>query len=218
MTALLELRDLTVRYGPSTVLSGLSLTLGEREIVGMAGPSGSGKTTLGLAMLGLGGWNGARVSGSVRWKGQEADASELRRLRGRSIAYLPQEARPALNPYRTCGSQIADTAHDRTMVGTLLEAVGLDTSVAGQYPHRLSGGMCQRVLLAAALASEPELLVADEPTASLDPLNRNRVLELLARLRDERGMAILLISHDTDALDRICDRVVSLTREVMVEC
>lgn len=218
MITLLELRGLTVRYGPSTVLSGLFLTLGEREIVGMAGPSGSGKTTLGLAMLGLAGWNGARVSGSVRWKGQDADASALRRLRGRSIAYLPQEARPALNPYRTCGSQIADAAHDRTTVGALLEAVGLDTSVAGQYPHRLSGGMCQRVLLAAALASEPELLVADEPTASLDPLNRNRVLELLARLRDERGMAILLISHDTDALDRICDRVVSLTREVMVEC
>jgi ABC-type glutathione transport system ATPase component len=151
------------------------------------GPSGVGKTTLGLALVGLASWNGAHVSGAVHWRGQLRDPAGLAQLRGREIGYLPQEARPALNPYRTCGVQMLEgprtgqggrgrpSGPERLRLAELLSAVGLDAGVAPQYPHRLAGGMYQRVLLAASLAGGPSLLVADKPTASLDTLNRNRV-------------------------------------------
>lgn len=219
---LLSLRGLRVVYaGHAPVLDGLDLDVAVGEAVGLVGPSGTGKTTLGLALAGLAGWNGAQVSGEVRWRDELVPARRLADLRGHKIAYLPQEPRAALNPFRSCGNQVGEAVTDRrtrrARVATLLTLVGLDPSMAASFPHRLSGGMCQRVLLAAALAGEPALLVADEPTASLDPLHRRRVLDLLVRLRAELGLAIVLISHDPGAVRSVCgDRVVILGQDTVV--
>lgn len=222
--ALLQVRDLCVAYpegGP--VVRGFDLDVRDGEGVGLVGASGAGKTTIGLVLAGLAGWNRARVDGEVSWRGQVLGAKGLARLRGREIAYLPQEPRAALNPFRTCGSQVREALRpgpprplrrrrrdDRQRVARLLERVGLSADVAGAPPHRLSGGMCQRVLLAAALAGEPALLVADEPTASLDTVNRRRVLDLLVGLRNDLRLALVLVSHDRRAVDDVCDRVVDL--------
>lgn len=223
MTPLLQLRGLTVRYADQPpVLRDFDLTVGEGELIGVTGPSGVGKTTLGLAMVGLASWNGAHVSGTFRWRGQICPPAGLATLRGGDIGYLPQESRPALNPYRSCRSQVleglraAQGGHgrpsrlERDRLAELFCAVGLTSDVARQFPHRLSGGMCQRVLLAAALAGRPSLLVADEPTASLDTLNRRRVLSLLAALRRDTGVAVLLITHDRRSVAEVCDRGISL--------
>lgn len=216
---LLRVRGLTIawptRIAPLVVVESADFDVGPGEAVGLVGPSGSGKTTLALAVLGLAGWCGARAEGGISWRGRAVGPSELARLRGREIAYVPQEPRAALDPYMTCGAQIAEGlrvggaegADARARVRGLLAEVGLDPSVADQYPHRLSGGMCQRVLLAAALAGDPALLVADEPTASLDALTRARVLALLDGVRRRRGLAILFISHDRRAVAALCDRV-----------
>lgn len=219
--SLLSVRGLRVAYpGHAPVLDGLDFDVAAGEAVGLVGPSGTGKTTVGLALAGLAGWNGAEVSGELRWRGELLPARRLAHLRGHEIAYLPQEPRAALNPFRSCGSQVGEAVPDkrrrRARVTALLGLVGLDPSVAGSFPHRLSGGMCQRVLLAAALAGEPALLVADEPTASLDPLHRRRVLDLLIRLRGELELATVLISHDARAVRSVCgERVITLGRDTV---
>jgi ABC-type glutathione transport system ATPase component len=226
--SLVEARGLSLAWptprGAVCVLDRADLSIGVGEAVGLVGPSGSGKTTLGLALLGLATRCGARVGGELRWRREVVGPPQLARLRGRAIGYVPQEPRAALDPYMTCGAQIAEALGAAGVVGTaarervaaLLAEVGLDPAVAGTYPHRLSGGMCQRVLVAAALAGDPLLVVADEPTASLDALTRARVLALLDDVRRARGLALLLISHDRRAVDALCDRVLEISDRALV--
>lgn len=214
MTALVELAALRVRHPGAPVPPGVDLTVAEGESVGLTGPSGIGKTSTALAVLGLARRTGAAVTGQIRWRGLPAGDRELARLRGRSIGWVPQEPASALNPYRRCGSQLAETlpraGRTRAAVRGLLALVGLDAAAARAYPHELSGGMCQRVLIAAALAPRPSLLLADEPTASLDALTRREILDLLAGVRERDGTALLVVSHDRLALERLCDRTVAL--------
>lgn len=208
---LLEARGLRVAYrGAAPLLDGADLAVAPGEALGLVAPSGAGKSTLGTVLLGLADEVGAEVTGDIRWRGAPA---RLAALRGRGIGLVLQEPRAALNPYRTVGAQVAEVVGGRgraARVATLLAEVGLDPEVARAHPHRLSGGMCQRACIAAALAGGPDLLVADEPTTNLDADARDGVLGLLAELRSRRGLALLLIAHDPDVVARACDRAVTI--------
>ncbi|MER8157874.1 dipeptide ABC transporter ATP-binding protein [Streptomyces sp. NPDC094472] len=200
------------------------------ETVGLVGESGSGKSATGLAVLGLHGPR-ARITGSIRLDGQElvgAAERTLRGLRGRRVSMVFQDALDALNPYRTVGAQIAEAYrlhHDvkrceaRTRAVELLERVGIDRPErrAKEYPHQFSGGMRQRVMIATALVNEPELVIADEPTTALDATVQAQVLELLAELQREMGMAVVLVTHDFGVVGKMCSRVVVMYRGRVVE-
>ncbi|WP_262700296.1 MULTISPECIES: dipeptide ABC transporter ATP-binding protein [Streptomyces] len=200
------------------------------ETVGLVGESGSGKSATGLAVLGLHGPR-ARITGSIRLGGQElvgAGERTLRGLRGRRVSMVFQDALDALNPYRAVGAQIAEAYrlhHDvkrseaRTRAVELLERVGIDRPErrAKEYPHQFSGGMRQRVMIAAALVNEPELVIADEPTTALDATVQAQVLELLAELQRAMGMAVVLVSHDFGVIGRMCSRLVVMYRGRVVE-
>jgi len=199
----------------------MSLTVAAEECLGILGESGSGKSTFPKAALGL--VPEAAVDGSIRVG--DVDVSSLdedgwREVRWRRIA-LSFQSTASLNPVLRVGPQIAeplrvhlrldrDTADRRT--GQLLADVGLGSWAAARYPGELSGGQRRLVLLAMALACEPDVAVLDEPTASLDARTRNGVLELLCRLRQERGTALVVMSHDADALEAVADRVAVLYR------
>ncbi|MFE2025682.1 dipeptide ABC transporter ATP-binding protein [Streptomyces hygroscopicus] len=200
------------------------------ETVGLVGESGSGKSATGLAVLGLHGPR-ARITGSIRLDGRElvgAGERALRGVRGRRVSMVFQDALDALNPYRTVGAQIAEAYrlhHDvkrseaRTRAVELLERVGIDRPErrAKEYPHQFSGGMRQRVMIAAALVNEPELVIADEPTTALDATVQAQVLELLAELQREMGMAVVLVTHDFGVVGQMCSRVVVMYRGRVVE-
>jgi len=221
---LLEVRDLVVEVpiGGSFVpaVDGVSFDLAAGEALAVVGESGCGKTLAGRALLGLAP-EGARVRGSVRIRGRELSgaAEEVwRHVRGSEIALVFQEPGAAFDPVATIGSQIVEAvrAHRpvprreaEDMARERLREVGYPDPGRGmrEYAHRLSGGMKQRAFLAAALASDPAILVADEPTTALDATVAAQVLELLDRLREERGLALLLISHDLGAVARHAGRV-----------
>ncbi|MFE1974843.1 dipeptide ABC transporter ATP-binding protein [Streptomyces hygroscopicus] len=200
------------------------------ETVGLVGESGSGKSATGLAVLGLHGPR-ARITGSIRLDGRElvgAGERTLRGVRGRRVSMVFQDALDALNPYRTVGAQIAEAYrlhHDvkrseaRTRAVELLQRVGIDRPErrAKEYPHQFSGGMRQRVMIAAALVNEPELVIADEPTTALDATVQAQVLELLAELQREMGMAVVLVTHDFGVVGQMCSRVVVMYRGRVVE-
>ncbi|MEU8475231.1 ABC transporter ATP-binding protein [Streptomyces hygroscopicus] len=200
------------------------------ETVGLVGESGSGKSATGLAVLGLHGPR-ARITGSIRLDGRElvgAGERTLRGMRGRRVSMVFQDALDALNPYRTVGAQIAEAYrlhHDvkrseaRTRAVELLQRVGIDRPErrAKEYPHQFSGGMRQRVMIAAALVNEPELVIADEPTTALDATVQAQVLELLAELQREMGMAVVLVTHDFGVVGQMCSRVVVMYRGRVVE-
>jgi peptide/nickel transport system ATP-binding protein len=202
-------------------VDGVSFELAAGEAVALVGESGCGKTLLGRALAGLAPER-ARVSGSIRLRGRELNGSgeeEWRRVRGDEIALVFQEPAAAFDPVATVGSQIVEAvrAHanlDRKTARALarerLREVGFPDPDRGmdEYPHRLSGGMRQRAFLAMALASDPAILVADEPTTALDATVAAQVLELLDRLRRERALAVLLISHDLGVVARHSDRVI----------
>ncbi|RMH17838.1 MAG: ABC transporter ATP-binding protein [Acidobacteria bacterium] len=216
-TPLLEVSGLSVAYdgaaGRVLALDRLSLALAPGEIVGLLGESGCGKTTLARAILGLLPAAGRRLEGTVRFRGRAVESlprAAMRRLRGAEIALVAQEPALALHPMRRVGSQIAEVlrAHRpwswrrcRREAAARLAEVGLEPgSIAGAYPHQLSGGQRQRVAVAQALACRPALVVADEPTASLDVASARRVLALLRRLCGEHHSALLLISHQPEVL------------------
>ncbi|MFE9063907.1 dipeptide ABC transporter ATP-binding protein [Streptomyces violaceusniger] len=229
---LLEVSGLSVAFPDAGVeaVREVSWQVRPGETVGLVGESGSGKSATGLAVLGLHGPR-TRITGSIRLDGQElvgAGERTLRGLRGRRVSMVFQDALDALNPYRTVGAQIAEAYrlhHDvkrsqaRTRAVELLERVGIDRPErrAGEYPHQFSGGMRQRVMIAAALVNEPELVIADEPTTALDATVQAQVLELLAELRREMGMAVVLITHDFGVVGQMCSRVVVMYRGRVVE-
>jgi len=231
---LLEVEDLTVALptacGPRAAVDGVSLAIGRGEGVALVGESGSGKTQLARALVGLSP-DGARVSGRVRFMGRDLAAlsdSSWAAVRGPGIAMVFQEPAAALDPVRTIGEHLAEAIrlHRRATAGEVRRA-SIEALAAASfpdpepaldaYPHRLSGGLQQRACLAIALAPSPRLLLADEPTASLDATVALEILTLLDRLRAERGLAVLLITHDLGIAARHGDRVLVLYAGRIVE-
>jgi oligopeptide/dipeptide ABC transporter ATP-binding protein len=227
MTPLLEVTDLSVSFrrdsgAPLVAVDGVSFTVSAGEVVALVGESGCGKTLTGLALPGLlpPGADLAKAT-QIRFKGTDLvplSDGELRAYRGRRIAMIFQDPLTSLNPVMRVGAQIAEAirAHrqvDRSAARqraiALLGEVGIadPEQRVDSYPHQLSGGMRQRVMIAMALAGEPELLVADEPTTALDVTVQAQILELLDRLRTSRRMAVLLITHDLGIVAGRADRV-----------
>ena len=232
--AALQVRGLRVSFqGDSRtaeVLRGIDLELAPGEVVGLLGESGCGKSTLALAILRVLASN-ASVEGSVEFAGTELlrlTEREMRRIRGAGIALIFQEPGLALNPVLKIGAQFseilrahtdADGRSRRKLATALLQQVELsDTErILDAYPHELSGGQAQRVLIAQALAGSPKLLLADEPTASLDSTTQAGILALLARLRRERGLGLLFITHNPALLPGFADRVLVMSDGRIVE-
>ncbi|HWT14729.1 MAG TPA: ABC transporter ATP-binding protein [Patescibacteria group bacterium] len=221
--ALLSIRALSVRYrSGGGVLHDIGFDLARGECLAVLGESGSGKSTLARTLLGLLP-AGAQSQGRVQFDGVPVDAAGQERLRGRRIAMVFQDAAASLHPLRRVGVQIAEAlrrAASTRSVAEALREVGLDAAatLATRHPHELSGGQRQRVMIALALASSPQLLIADECTSALDPLAARGILDLLVRLRSERGLALLFISHDLHAVRRIADRVLLLHRGRVDTC
>ncbi len=223
---LFQVRDLDVAYAGVPVLRGVDLHLSEGELLGLVGVSGAGKTTLVQTVLGL--LPKAEIRGGAVWfAGKELlrMPERLRRpQRGKEIAWVSQAAMQSLNPVRSIGSQLREVARmdgDRQRVEArisgALEQVGLAVELKRAYPHQLSGGMRQRVVIAMVLCRQPRVLLADEPTSGLDSDRATEILELLTRLCRERQMALLLISHDLALLERHCDRLAILDGGRIVE-
>jgi oligopeptide/dipeptide ABC transporter ATP-binding protein len=232
--SVLALEHLSVAYpspdGPVSAVSDVSLQVGDGEVVGLVGESGCGKSTLALAIMGLLP-AGARVDGTIAFQGRDLASlseEEHRRLRGDRVAMIFQDPLSALDPAFAVGTQVAETirAHRdvsrsaaRARAAELLAEVGIPEAAkrAGDPPHRFSGGMRQRVVIAAALANDPALLIADEPTTALDTTIQAQILALLADLRVRHDMATLLITHDLGVVAQVCDRVGVLYAGQLVE-
>ena len=213
-SALLEVSGLRTafptRAGIAYAVAGVSFDLAPGECLGLVGESGSGKSMTCRSLLGLVPRPGAIVDGSIRWRGEElvgADERRLRRIRGGEIGMIFQDPASALNPVYTIGSQIVETIVTHTSRGRtaarrdvidLLGSVGIPSprERSRAYPHELSGGMRQRAMIALAIACHPLLILADEPTTNLDVTIQDQILHLLADLRAEREMAMILVSHD----------------------
>src|SRR5215469_2117749 len=222
---LLEVRGLSVDYGigPSAVhaVTGADLTLHRGEVVGLAGESGSGKSTLAYAVTRLLRPPGVIVGGSVRMHldpGSTQDllaagATELRGLRWNHLAVVMQSAMHALKAHRPD----LDRAARRARAGELLEQVGIPADRLGSYPHELSGGMRQRVMIAMAIALDPQILIMDEPTTALDVVTQREILEELMSLRERLGFAILFITHDLSLLIEIADTIAVMYAGRLVE-
>jgi peptide/nickel transport system ATP-binding protein len=230
MAPLLEFRDTTVRYatsrGPVPAVRGVDLTLDAGQTLGIAGESGSGKSTLALAVLRLLPRT-ATVGGQILLDGNDVAAmswGELRAVRWAGASVVFQGAMHALNPVRRVADQIAEPIllHSSTRdvdarVRRLLDRVGLPARRARAYPHELSGGQRQRVMIAMALACDPRLVIADEPTTALDVMVQAQVLDLLAELVDERDVGLIMISHDLSVLARTCQRLAVMYAGRIVE-
>jgi len=213
------------------ILDGVSFELRAGQTLGIIGESGAGKSMLGLALLGLIRVEGAAVRGKVCLHGKPLDLvseRDMRGVRGRRIGMILQDPMASLNPVRTIGSQLVETLRFHFRMSAklagqkarhALEEVGIADAARRleEYPHQFSGGMRQRVAIALALAAEPELLIADEPTTALDASTRLQILELLYRLRRARNMAILIISHDMSVIQQWSDHVLVLRRGKQME-
>jgi oligopeptide/dipeptide ABC transporter ATP-binding protein len=226
--ALLSIRDLRVGFGRESdtveAVRGVSLDLRRGEACGLVGESGSGKSSLASALMNLLPSGGRILSGSIVFADRELtalDERSWREIRGRRIAMVFQEAATALNPLITVGGHLKESLHlsagtrgreARRRALALVQEVGLSDPERRlrQYPHELSGGMRQRVLIALALAGNPDLLIADEPTTALDVTVQAQILELLRARQRERGMTLLLISHSLPVVSSVVDRVVVL--------
>jgi len=222
LTAILDVRGLHVWFDLGRgrelhAVRGIDIELGRGERMGLVGESGCGKTTAILAMMGLLPPS-ASVAGEVRIGGEDllaANEQRLREHRWKDIAMVFQGAMNAFNPVRSIGRQIAEPMElhgiargrdARTRVGELLELVGIAAGRADRYPHEFSGGMRQRAAIAMALACEPQVLLADEPTTALDVMVQAQILELLVRLTDELGLALVLVTHDLPLVAQTCPR------------
>ncbi|MBY0411137.1 MAG: ATP-binding cassette domain-containing protein, partial [Burkholderiaceae bacterium] len=227
---LLEVRDLRVRFGAKEVVRGVSFTLAAGEKLALVGESGSGKTITALSLLRLAG--DAVITGQAHIQGRgdllALTEQQMRGVRGDDIAMVFQEPMTALNPLMTIGLQIAEIlemkkglkgAQCALAAIALLAKTGIPEPErrANSFPHQLSGGQRQRAMIAMALASEPKLLLADEPTTALDVTLRGQILDLLSDLQRQTGMAVLLITHDLNLVRRFADRVAVMEQGVLVE-
>jgi len=223
---LLEVDDLHVRFdtldGPARAVDGVSYTVHAGRTLGVVGESGCGKSVTAMSILRLLPTPPARLQGAVRLRGTDLlqlDEAAMRRIRGNRISMIFQEPMTSLNPVLTVGRQIAETVRLHQRAGraeAMARAVDMLRLVqipepgrrAGEYPHQLSGGMRQRVMIALALACNPEVLIADEPTTALDVTIQAQILDLIRRLQRELGMGVVMITHDLGVVAESCDRVV----------
>ncbi|CAB3893037.1 putative ABC transporter ATP-binding protein YejF [Achromobacter insuavis] len=222
--ALLHVEQLCVSYGATQVVHDASFTLRPGHSLALIGESGSGKSTIAKALLGLLPDPPARVSGRLLFQGQDLSTltgQAWRRVRGRDIGFVPQDPQNALNPVRTIGSQAheaaalvepGDAARQRRLILDVLARVGLPDPerVYQSFPHELSGGMLQRVLIGLAVLPQPKLIIADEPTSALDVTIQKRILDLLGELRAALDIGLLLITHDLAIAAQRCEEVVVL--------
>ncbi len=222
--ALLEVRDLTVSFstpeGVVHAVNGISFDLEPGETLGLVGESGSGKTQTALALMGLLAENG-KASGSVKFRGQELlgmSLQELTRVRGSKISMIFQDPVSSLNPYMTIGEKLVEVlTHHRNLKRREAKQRAIEMLRQGrlsdpeqrmkQYPHELSGGMCQRVMIAMGLLCQPDLLIADEATTALDVTVQSQINSLMGELSTQSSTAILLITHDLGVVAGLCDRI-----------
>jgi ABC-type dipeptide/oligopeptide/nickel transport system ATPase component len=232
---ILQASHLNVVYplpgGDVPAVKDFSIAIGEREFVGLVGESGSGKSTAALALMGLVRAPGRIVSGEVRFRGESVltkSDDELRSIRGNEIGLIVQNSRAALNPLLRVGDQIANVYRAHRHVGKrdalqraveALGAVGIPDPRrrANAYPHQLSGGMAQRVLIAMATVNEPKLLIADEPTTGLDVTVQAQFLDTLQLKVRDSGSAVVFVTHDLGIVAHYCDRVAVMYRGQVIE-
>jgi peptide/nickel transport system ATP-binding protein len=227
--ALLELRGLTVDYGRARAVDGVDLIIHEGEILGLAGESGCGKTTIANAVMQILRPPGRIAGGSIVFRGEDLvgkSDEDLRRFRWRNVSMVFQSAMNALNPVMRVGDQFVDAmrAHERIdkkralgQAEDLLELVGIDRNRIRAYPHQLSGGMRQRVIIAIALALNPELIVLDEPTTALDVVVQREIMQQVEALKRDFGFAVLFITHDVSLLLEFADRIAIMYAGEVVE-
>ena len=224
--ALLEVRDLRTSFftpaGEVKAVNGVSFNLNSGKVLGIVGESGSGKSVTAYSILQILTHPGRIVGGSIKFKGQELVGlpdSEMRKIRGNRISIIFQDPMTSLNPVYTVGNQLVEAiklhtgrngAQARDRAAELLSLVGINEPEKRlkQYPYELSGGMRQRVMIAMALACEPDILIADEPTTALDVTIQAQILELMQDLQKKLGMAILMITHDLGVIAGMCDEVI----------
>ncbi|MEY2734857.1 MAG: ABC transporter ATP-binding protein [Burkholderiaceae bacterium] len=223
--SLLEVKDLVVEFpsrrGTLRALDHISFSIAPGEVLGVVGESGAGKSLTGAAIIGLLEPPGRIASGEIRLEGQRIDNlpyEQMRHIRGRRIGAIFQDPLTSLNPLYTVGRQITETIQTHLQVTPdearkraigLLEDTGIPAAAEriDHYPHQFSGGMRQRVVIALALAAEPKLIVADEPTTALDVSIQAQIISLLKRICRDRGAAVMLITHDMGVIAETCDRV-----------
>lgn len=233
--AVLEIEGLCVSFrsgrGRAEVLRDVYLSIAPGEILGVVGESGSGKSVTSLAAMGLLGPLGQVDQGVIRLDGRnllELGKDDLRQLRGRDMSMIFQEPGTSLNPVMRVGDQIAEALVEHRICASgaaagraveMMERVGIPAAArrARDYPHQMSGGMKQRIMIAMALACRPRLLIADEPTTALDVTIQAQILNLILDLRDEFGMAVLLITHDMGVVAQMADRVAVMYAGQVVE-
>ena len=206
---LLEVEDLHVRYGSFEAVRGVSLSLAKGEIVGVVGESGSGKSTLARVLIDLEKSSSGKVKFSSVAGGQKM-----------SVQMIFQDAVGSLNPRMTVLqtlNEIIAVSRSTYKASELLELVGLSEAVLAQYPREMSGGQCQRVSIARALACRPDILIADEPVSALDVSVQARILNLLRDLRKQMNLSILLVAHDLAVVKNVCDRVYVMEKGLFVD-
>ena len=232
---LLEIRDEKLSFftpaGEVKALNGVSFSMNEGEVLGIVGESGSGKSVTAYSIMGLTAYPGKLIGGTIYFNGHQIEKmseKEMRKIRGNEVSIIFQDPMTSLNPVYTIGNQITEVirlhtgkskkeAYDRAK--ELLELVGINepTKRLKQYPHELSGGMRQRVMIAIALACEPKLLIADEPTTALDVTIQAQILELMQELRQKLGMSIIMITHDLGVVASMCERIAVMYAGHIVE-
>lgn len=233
--ALLDVRDLKIAFydttPPTEVVKGISFSLEEGETLGIVGESGSGKTQTALSILQLLKENSAVSGGEILYEDSSvahASSQDLQRIRGKEISMIFQEPMTSLNPVLTIEEQIAEgllihesctPAERHEKVLAIMHEVELPDpeNLCKKYPHQLSGGQRQRVMIAAALITEPKLLIADEPTTALDVTIQSQILKLLKKINERHHTAILFISHDLGVIRSLCDRVIVMNHGTIVE-
>ena len=230
---MLEIRDLHVKFHVRSreAVAGVSLTIQDGEILGLVGESGSGKSVTAMSVAGLLPRRQCDYSGQVLLDGVDllhAPRAELRKVQGKDIGVVFQEPQSCMDPLMKIGSQVEevlclhthmDRAERRKLALEALAAVELPDpeAVYEKYPHQLSGGMCQRAMIAAAIVARPKLLLLDEPTTALDVTIQAQILELLKKLNRDTGMSMLFISHNLAVVRKLCARVAVMQRGVLVE-
>jgi peptide/nickel transport system ATP-binding protein len=223
--------EFVTRHGPLVALNDISFDIAPGEILGIVGESGAGKSLTGAAVIGLIEPPGRISGGEIRFDGQRIDDlpyEAMRRIRGRGIGAIFQDPLTSLNPLYTVGDQLIETIRTHLPVSAiearqrairLLEETGIQAAAEriDHYPHQFSGGMRQRVVIALALAAEPKLIVADEPTTALDVSIQAQIISLLKRLCRDHGAAVMLVTHDMGVIAETCDRVTVMYAGRIVE-